>query len=209
MFLLCIGFTDPGILLTTDSIEEFLGNISSLVADGGGDTPEPSIGATIRAVQASEPDSPVYVFTDAGASDGNRRNELQTLLGTKNTPIFFALVNINNRRKRFVDAGTGKRTRVRRASASDLSLYEDLARFSGGQVLNVQTSDISELATQISFSAFQNPHTVLYKSGSGSLTTNTYLVPLDSSVQRALITISGTSISSVVISSPQGKEKNA
>ena len=66
-----MGFTEPRILITTDRIEEFLGNISSLVADGGGDTPEPSIGATIRAVQASETDSPVYVFTDAAASDGN------------------------------------------------------------------------------------------------------------------------------------------
>ena len=196
-------------MITTVIIEEFLGNISHLRADGGGDAPEPSIGAIIRAVQASEPNSPIYVFTDAAASDGNRKNELQTLLGIKNTPIFFALVDIN-RRKRSADAGIGmrKRSRVRRTSASDLSLYEDLASISGGQVLNVQTSDISELATQISFSAFQNPHTVFHKSGrtTSSSQVMTYQVPLDSSVQRAVITISGTSISNVAISSPQGKQ---
>jgi len=201
---------DPGILIETEDIEEFLRNISILRANGGGDTPEPSIGATIRAVEASESGSPIYVFTDAVASDGNRKNELQTLLQTKNTPIFFALVNLSRRRKRSADdtrARTKRTTRVRRASAaSDSSLYEDLASISGGRVLNVKTMDISELGTQISLSAYQNPHTILHQSGSttSSSHSTTYRVSLDSSVQRVLITISGTSISNVIISSPAG-----
>jgi len=44
---MCTFFSDPGVIFETEDIELFLSRIAGLVADGGGDTPEPSIGALI------------------------------------------------------------------------------------------------------------------------------------------------------------------
>ena len=71
---------DPGITIESDDIQEFLMAIASLTADGGDDTPDPSFGAIIQAIEASEPSSSIYVFTDAPASDSHRLNEVETLL---------------------------------------------------------------------------------------------------------------------------------
>ncbi len=53
-----VHITDPCTTVDTDVL---LDEIRSLSAFGGGDTPEPSVGALIRAVEASVRQSPIYV----------------------------------------------------------------------------------------------------------------------------------------------------
>lgn len=158
--------TDPGYTYETEDIEEFLTQIALLIAEGGGDTPEPSIGATIRAIEASEPGSPIYVFTDAPASDTNLLNEAIALISRKQITITFAIVNALRVGKRSLDVqnSNGRNYRVRRQT-SEFDEYEQLATFSGGQILNIRTNEISNLASLVGFSARQTRSSIFRRSG--------------------------------------------
>ena len=196
---------DPGIIFETEDIEEFLAGIARLSAHGGGDEPEPSIGAIIRAIEASEPGSPIFVFTDASASDTHRLNEANSLILRKNVRISFALVNVAIG-KRSLDKqqmAYGTISRKRRQTGSE-SAYEQLAAISGGQFLRVRTSEISELASLVSFSAVQSRRTILRRS-SVSFSTVEHSFPIDSSTVEAVLSINGQSIS-VSVTTPQGQK---
>lgn len=192
---------DPGILFETKDIEQFLARIAQLIAIGGGDGPEPSIGAVIRAIEACEPGSPIYLYTDAPASDAYRLNEARSLASGKNVRIFPALVNRLTRKRSLDDKQMYDNiSRTKRQVGNDV--YELLALYSGGQVLNVRTSDISNLASLVSFSAVQSRRTIFRRS-SVLYGTVEHSIPVDSSVVEVLISINGRSIGTSV-SSPQG-----
>ena len=187
----------PGQLNETRNIEDFSAMIAGLHANGGGGTPEPSIGATIRAIEASEPGSPIYVFTDAPASDEHRCNEAISLLIRKNTPIYFSLVNLRLHRRSLREFTSRKRRHV----VSNISnIYERLASFSGGQVLHVQINVISRLGSHVSFSALQNRHTIFYASDTLYGMT-THSIAIDSSILEATISVSGQHITVSVFTS--------
>ena len=196
-----ILFIDPGELYETNIIEDFLAMIAGLRANGGGDIPEPSIGATIRAIEASEPGSPIFVFTDAPASDENRRYEAILLLSRKNTPIYFALVNLRLRRRSLRDPQHAYKLKIRKKRQAGTTIYEQLSTFSGGQVLHVQTNDISRLGSLVSFTAFQNRRTIFYVSDT---LYGTHCIPIDSSILEATFSISGQDIT-VSVFTPQGQ----
>lgn len=164
---------DPGILFETEDIEEFQASIAALRAAGGGDEPEPSIGAIIRAMEASKPGTPIFVFTDASASDEDRLNEARSLILIKGVRIYFVLVNL------LVD---------------NQGVYGQLATISGGQVLNVGTNDISELASLVSFSALQSRSTI-FRQSNVMQSTAIHFFPVDSSIVEIILSISGQDIS--------------
>lgn len=191
---------DPGLLFDTEDIEEFLERITGLTASGGGDSPDPSIGAIIQAVEASETGSPIYVFTDAPPSDERRLNEAKSLILRKNVRIFFAFVNSGVNKRSLDDKqrmhGLNKR------QDDTANIYENLAAFSGGQLLNVRTSEISELATLISFSAVQSRNTIFRRSSVLQGTVE-HTFPVDSFVVEVTISINGQIIDTSV-TTPEG-----
>ena len=77
----------------------FLHEIANLTADGGGDEPEPTIGALIRAIKASEEGSPIIVFTDAEASDPELLPDAQDLIIQKSVTVTFALVDVLRKKR--------------------------------------------------------------------------------------------------------------
>ena len=80
-------------------IDDLINAIGNLTAVGGGDCPEPSIGALIRAIRASERGSPIYVFTDASASDEDQRAEVQALIIEKGVRVNYGLTQGCSKRK--------------------------------------------------------------------------------------------------------------
>lgn len=91
----------------------------------------------------------------------------------------------------------------KRQSRSDSeSIYEFLAAFSGGQVLNLQPTDIGNLSSLISFSAARTFTNILYKS---SPLTGTYMFnfPVDETATAILISVNGRYIQATV-RDPQG-----
>ena len=201
---LCIyTYIDPGMIFETEDIEQFLSGIAQLTANGGDDEPEPSIGAIIRAVRASEPGSSVYVFTDAPASDGYRLNELTTLIADKNVIINFVYVTTTGGKKRSVQpSGTHKHaSRAKRQSVDDA--YEQLSAISGGQVLTVDTNDISGLASFVSFSAMQSRSTVIQREGS-LVGTEQFVVPVDTFTSEVFISVDAEQSITVSVVNSQG-----
>ena len=166
-------------------------------ADGGGYAPEPSIGALIRAVRNSDPGTSVFLFTDAPASDEHLFNEAVALIIEKQVNVIFALINtMSFRRKRalsYTQQITSKeQTRMKRQSgASDV--YEQIAMLSGGQVLNIDTNDISEIGSLVSFSAIQG-RTIIFRKSGVTNATEEHFFPVDIFCAEVIISISGDSI---------------
>ena len=195
----CCLKTDPGYIFETEDIDEFLSGIASLNADGGGDTPEPSVGALIRAIRASEEGSPIYVFTDASAKDAYRIREAQALIAQKLVTITFALVTSS--RKRRGNNGIQEDTPEIVKRQLD-ETYELLATFSGGQVLTLTTTDLSSLGELVSFSANQRRTTIFRERGQST----SYTFYVDSSVEQVIVSVNGED--GVTLISPSGMNKN-
>ena len=195
---------DPGITIETDDIEEFLMAIANLTAGGGGDIPEPSIGAIIRAIEASEPGSSIYVFTDAPASDSHRLNEVKTLISEKNVQINFIYANNDDEKKRSVQPAshmaTQKYSRTKRQSVDDT--FEQLSAISGGQVLTIDTNDISDLGPLVSFSAVSR-NTIFRREESLSEATQ-FQFSVDTLTSEVMISINAEQNLTVSVVSPEG-----
>lgn len=189
---------DPGLIYETNDIEVFLSGIESLHADGGGDAPEPSIGALIRAIKASEEGSPIFVFTDASASDSYRLQEAQALIAQKLVPVTFAFIAVARKRSANDHTQVDHFEKMKRQADET---YETLATFSGGQVLNLGTSDLSDLGELVRFSADQERTTIFRETGATG-PFKTFFI--DSSIEQAIISINGYGFG-ISLTSPSGK----
>ena len=189
---------DPGLIYETNDIEVFLSGIASLHANDGGDAPEPSIGALIRAIKASEEGSPIFVFTDAPASDSYRIQEAQALIAQKSVTITFAFVVLGRKRSTNDHMQVGHFEEIKRQADET---YETLATLSGGQVLNLGTSDLSDLGELVRFSADQERTTIFRETGAIGPFKTFYI---DSSIEQAIISINGYGLG-ISLNSPSGK----
>lgn len=181
---------DPGYTNRTFNVDQFLSYIGKLSASGGGDCPEPSIGALIRGLKASQPRSSVYVFTDAPASDENLASEAARLITEKNIKVTYALTQGCSRKRR---SSMSKRQ-------TGLNLYSYLASLSGGQVLNVGSADISKLSSLVFQSVQGNPVTLFYRKGTDI--TAKYQFFIDSTIYSATVTVTGTDLTGIKLEPP-------
>lgn len=192
-------------MFQTGNIDNFLNAVGQLNAEGGGDCPEPSIGALIRAIRASEPNSPIYVYTDAPPSDPNRLAEAQALISEKGVTVNYGLTDgCSRKRKRSLQQSNQDYSEVekRQTSSDSGNVYQFLAALSGGQVLNLQPTDIGDLSSLISFSTARTYTTIFYKSGPLPGTYR-FLFPVDKTATTVLLSINGRSIQ-VTVRNPQG-----
>lgn len=194
-----LSFADPGYIYESDDIEVFLSGIASLNAEGGFDHPEPSIGALIRAIKASEEGSSVYVFTDAPASDTYRLAEAQALIIEKSVTVRFFFVDRSFRKRSINHEMQSTQFKYKERRQVD-DTYSILAAFSGGQVLSVGTSDLSRLGELVSFSVDQSRSTILRESG---MVVTPYTFSVDSSIERVIISINGVGFN-VSLTTPTG-----
>ena len=206
-----ITCTDPGITIVTEDIDEFLNGIGSLRASGGGDCPEPSIGALIRAIRASEPGSPIFVYTDADASDPGREPEALALIGETGVRVTYVLTGVCSfGRKRSAEGSQQdteqydpKQHHVRLPRQAVDDVYTLIAAISGGQVLNVDQFEISQLSPLISFSLMQSIVTIFYRTS--SITPGSYNFAVDESVSEVLISVNGVGITVTNVIAPGGE----
>lgn len=162
-----------------------MNEIANLTAYGGGDAPEPSIGAIIRAIRASEEGSPIFIFTDAPPSDSYRQSEAKALISQKSVSITFVYVTSFRKRS---NSPQFENFRSKRQIANNT--YDALAAISGGQVLSVGTDDISRLSDLVSF--FTNPERSVVVRYSGVVSDPTaYNFTVDSSIEQVIISIDG------------------
>lgn len=171
-----ITCTDRGTTIVTEDIDQFLNAIGSLSASGGANCPEPSIGALIRAIRASEQGSPIFLYTDADALDPGRVPEALALIRETGVRVTFVLTGV--------------------CGGQIDDAYTLIAAISGGQVLNVDQFDISQLSPLISFSLMQSIVTIFFRTS--SITPGTYNFAVDESVSELLISVNGVGITATV-----------
>ena len=186
--------TDPGVVKITQDITELAGYISELVASGGGDCPEPSMGAVIRAARHSQIGGVINLYTDAPASDKGRLSEAESLIKEKRLKVnTFFVEGVCSRKKRS----------VRKKRQAESNPYQFLASTSGGQVLEVSSTELAQLASILIASVQPSTATIFHQS---SLSDFSGLIefPIDSSISEFLITVNGISLSVQELISPQG-----
>jgi len=118
---LLVRFGDPdvGSPYVTESAADLLVQVNALSANGGGDCPEVSVTAILRAINAAKFGSRIHVFTDASSKDGSLKNSVKAAAKTKEIFVNFAL--------------TG--------SCSPIDpVYEEIARETGGQLVVLENT---------------------------------------------------------------------
>lgn len=71
----------------TTSTKTFYHYLDSVYTQGGGDCPEMTITGIELALEASRPNSLIYVFTDSSAKDYNRTNNVLNLIQQKQSQV--------------------------------------------------------------------------------------------------------------------------
>ncbi|XP_055613324.1 hemicentin-1-like [Uranotaenia lowii] len=125
-----VPFRDPqiGPRLVTRNKDELLQALENLQIYGGGDCPEAALAAISEAIEASLPNSFVFVFTDATAKDFKLDQRVLRLIQQKQTPITFLLTG-------FCD---GKDTLGHK-------VMNDLAAASNGQIYDLKKDQIEQV----------------------------------------------------------------
>lgn len=88
-----VSFNDPGVgtpMVSEDSAQ-LLSAVSALRPTGGGDCPELSQTGLLRAIGAANPDSRVYLFSDATAKDSALANQVITQAQAEGIEVNYAL----------------------------------------------------------------------------------------------------------------------
>ena len=164
-------FNDPFVdtPFTTQNPKELVAAVNNLNAFGGGDCPELSMTGALRAVQASLPNSKLFLFTDASAKDGNLSGQVASEAAAKNTQISFLL----------------------NGSCSPIDpAYIEVARQTGGQVFSLNTSEISSAFDLIKPYVSGNLGSVVAAQGILDGDSKTFDVPIDSTVNNAIFSVS-------------------
>ena len=112
------------------TLTEFRNAIGRLRARGGGNCPELALHGLRLALQTCDPRSSIYVFTDAGASDVELKDEVISLIEAKKSRVTFFY--------------TGRPNRPPCGGELAATLYDNIATRSSGQVLPVSKIEVAK-----------------------------------------------------------------
>ena len=138
------------------------------------------------------------MYTDAVAKDPYRIREAQALVAQKQVTITFAYITLGFGKRSTNDGAQEEQHEETKRQTAD-EAYEILATFSGGQVLNVGTSDLSSLGQLVLYSADQSRTTILRERG--YLTNSPYYFYMDSTIEQVIISINGYGFGITITSS--------
>ncbi|MCC6455575.1 MAG: cadherin-like domain-containing protein [Caldilineaceae bacterium] len=201
---LLVRFGDPDVgspFVTTDP-NAFLDAVNSLSASGGGDCPEYSNSGLRRAVEASQENSTVYLFTDADSKDPEQAGAASAAAQAKRIKVIYALNGTCS--AEFAAAHTDQASAQQDSATSKPEVtvaaiqadgepdpsYVRIARETGGQLFMLDTSEIDSIFDLIRPQLFGKSSTLMLSSGVIGDTSQEFLIPVDSSIQGFVISIS-------------------
>lgn len=182
---LLVRFGDPDIgepFVTTDAAA-FRSQVNSLSAGGGGDCPELSQGALLKAVGESLPDSPMFLFSDASAKDAGLGGAVNALAQDRNIRISPIL--------------TG--------SCSPIDpVYKRNAAETGGQLFVIERGQVQLLTPLVIPQVTGDFEPLLLASGVLTSAPSEFTVAIDSTVSRAVFSASVDALAGATLIRPDG-----
>jgi von Willebrand factor A domain-containing protein 7 len=182
---LLVRFGDPDIgdpFVTTDSAA-FLAAVDGLSAGGGGDCPELSQGALLKAVGESLPNSSMFLFTDASAKDAGLGGAVNALAQDRDTRISAVL--------------TG--------SCSPIDpVYKRNTTETGGQMFVVQRGQVGSLFSLVAPQVTGDFEPMLLASGLLASTPREFTIAVDTTVRRAVFSATADELTSATLLRPDG-----
>ena len=190
-----------GQMAVTDDVNQLLTSIAQLSVQSTGDGSTSVIDAILHAARASQPDSTILVFTDSSATDKELLSTAEAVISEKNLKVLFIQdILATSKRSLHVKRQMHKDRRNHKRQTTD-DVYEEFEMFSDGQIIEIPSSEISELASFVTFSAMSS-NTIFRQAGNPSDRVD-YTFPVDSYTSQILIFVNGQNII-VTVLTPQG-----
>jgi len=192
--------------MKTQSIQELMMSIRSLEAGRFEDAEVPILTAITCASDASQPSSPIFLFTSADSpiSDKSLLGRVEALLEVNNMKLIiydaFEMSAISKRSKskrQFLSA------KQRHRRQDNLDIFQELTTFSGGQVIDILSSDISEIGSSMAYFALQGSTSSTILDDKDACSLDSLAFPVDSYVFQILIIVTGMNIN-ISVFNPQG-----
>jgi hypothetical protein len=195
-------FNDPtvGPIMKTPDFTAFEADINSLFASGGGDCPELSITGMIGAISVMDPNSDLFMMTDAAPKDYDLVDELEQAATDKKIAIHIYKFDSS------CDDGivTKRSILSKRADSLSDTVYAQIAAVTGGTYHSLPRYEASTISTVLS-AVTASDSVGIFKiiSTSNSSAPNTYDLPVDSRMTEFSIALQGHGMA-VGLTKPDG-----
>ncbi|XP_034538688.1 von Willebrand factor A domain-containing protein 7-like [Notolabrus celidotus] len=203
-----VPFNDPEfgpLIRTTDpKILEMV--LNSISIGGGGDEQELSLSGLQLALGGAPFNSEVFLFTDGPAKDANLKNSVTSLIERTQTVVNFIIstsTSPNSRRRRRDDS----QQQQSRITASDAQLYRELAQTSGGQMVEVTKTELTEAASIIS-DTLDSSLVMLLQAARSPGKDDAFSFIVDDSITNPTVYITGSSVT-FTLTSPTGESQQS
>ena len=188
-------------MTTTEDIRQFEANIAQLNVQNTGHGRVPVLDAILHAAKASQADSVMLVLTDSSEIDRQHLGRAEAIITEKNLKIEF-IRDVSLAMKRSLHVQMHKNKRHHKRESNDDYVYDELEMLSDGQIIEIPSNDISELASFVTFSVLSS-NTIFRASNVSDGVDHDYSFPVDSYTSQILIFINGENIN-VTALTPQG-----
>ncbi|XP_078333510.1 uncharacterized protein LOC111100854 isoform X2 [Crassostrea virginica] len=213
-----VTFSDPANLTTGKSTSDpytMLDWLKYIFVSGGGDCPEYAMTGLLKGIEMSNNNSNIYFLSDADAKDEHLRSEvIKGLVEKQLIPKFF-LTGQCTRRKREISRqyyisslrGSGEQARYNREKRSSTSVFESIARETGGTVYEIDVSEVEDIVEKEIKETFpsSNVYVTWIEIPSGFVNITNVSMPVDGYIETLKLTINPvTSKSEVNLYYPNG-----
>ncbi|XP_061433438.1 von Willebrand factor A domain-containing protein 7-like [Lethenteron reissneri] len=207
MFML-VPFNDPGYgpVLVSKNVTEFRKWISALSPDDGGDEPELFFSGLMLCLNAIEPHSEIFIFTDASAKDAYLMPQAVAIGERKKCKVNVVHVRWSGYMRSLDNQGNFQRTR-----ALTYPEYDEIAFSTGGLMLNPTSTEFQGLMVVIGDLTKTQQVNLLNVRHVDTTTSKVLTFPVDNSVSDIVIFYTGTVSASpnITISDPSGTMDSA
>ncbi|XP_067865293.1 von Willebrand factor A domain-containing protein 7-like isoform X2 [Heterodontus francisci] len=194
-----VPFNDPdyGPVGITRNIDELQNMIFKLRANGGGDCPELAMTGLELALRNSMPRSQIFFFSDAGAKDKQKEDQVKILVETTKSKINVLLTGYcETRRKKRSPPVTSRQKR-----SSSKNIFEQLAEFSGGYYVQTQKGALANVLGLVEMALNAAPVKIF----TAETEDQEVSFPVDEMLEEFSISVKSTaSVVNLVVQQPSG-----
>ncbi|KAF8572398.1 hypothetical protein P879_00742 [Paragonimus westermani] len=166
-----INQRDVGPARVTTSTKTFYHYLESVYTQGGGDCPEMTITGIELALEASRPNSLIYVFTDSSAKDYNRTANVLNLIQQKQSQVVFVLTGFCNT-----------------TDEPGFDAYRQIATVSSGQLYIIGKGQVNEFM-QVVEAAVESRKVHILQQDTWGEEAKIYSFPVDSHLSQLTIQV--------------------